>query len=1011
MSAFRLIVAEKPSVARDIARTLGIQGGPRGAIGTGDVRVTWCLGHLAELAEPQAYDASWRAWRLDLLPMLPETFLLQPRKDGGVDQWKVVRELLRDQQLGEVVNACDAGREGELIFANVYQLAGCKAPVQRLWISSMTDQAIRQGFDRLRPGAEMADLEAAARCRSEADWLVGLNATRAMTIQMRSGSSSTLLSLGRVQTPTLALLAAREQAIEEFVPETFFGVKVKFGVPEGQWEASWTAPLPPGREKHGPHPDRLTAREDADAILARIAGRAGRVHKVERKKTREKPPLLYDLTNLQQEANKRLKLSAKQTLEVAQALYEKHKVLTYPRTDSRHLTSDQVPGLGQVIGSLRFGPYQQAADRVLAAWPRELGKRVVDDSEVSDHHAIIPTGVDPRQRGLDPVEKRLYDLVARRFLAVFHDDAVFATVLVDTHIGEDSFIAKGRSQLEAGWRAIDPPKQRKKEVLLPAVDVEDAPDQLEAKLHEGSTKPPRRYTEATLLGAMERAGEALDDAELKRAMKRNGLGTPATRAAIIETLIARTYVRRDDGSLIPTPGGRTLLQALPVPELRSPALTGGWEARLVAMSEGAEDRDRFMEDIRAFVERAIEAIRSMEVDNVLREALIPPAPTGGDLLGECPRCQGEVRQNPRGWRCLGCPLDIPGQMARRPVSNRMAKALLQHGKTKAVAGWKSRLDKPFVAGLELKDDGSVGFYFPEPDSLGDCPACGAPVRPRGKIVTCDTGRECPFVVFEEMSGRAIPVEAVTALLADGRSALIEGFVDREERAFDGVLMWRNQRVVVQRMDRRALGGPAGSCPRCGADVAFAGKRWSCVGDGCDLSLPGQVMGRELDPDDVAVLLRDGRTARLHGFRQKSGAVFKAALVLDGSGPVRIDYSKPDTAELERPPPGGPPFAFGARIDCPVCLEAAERQPGYVIRGRAAWGCSRWKQGCALRLPFEPLGFALDDEQAQRLLGKKRETVILKLPIGIAGVAARGRFVLKPDEDPCWQAVKIVKKPR
>ena len=1009
MSDFRLIVAEKPSVGRDIARTLGVRGGPRGSIGTGATRVTWCLGHLAELAEPGAYDSEWRSWRLDSLPMLPDSFKLQPRKDSGADQWRVVRDLLRDKQLGEVVNACDAGREGELIFANVYRLAGCRAPVQRLWISSMTEAAIRQGFSQLRPGAGMADLEDAARCRSEADWLVGLNATRAMTLKMRAGTSSALLSLGRVQTPTLALLDEREQAIVDFVPETFFGVKVRFGVPQGEWEAAWTAPLPPGRKQHGPHPDRLKSRQEAEAILDRIAGQPGQVVRVQRKQKRERPPLLYDLTTLQREANRRLKLSAKRTLELAQALYERHKVLTYPRTDSRHLGNDQVPGLGAVLGSLRFGPYQQAAAGVLARWPRKLGKRVVDDAEVSDHHAIIPTGVDPRGADLSPLEKRIFDLVARRFLAVFHDDAVFATVLVDTHIGQDSFVARGRSQLEAGWRAIDPPKQTRKEVLLPPVDEGARAEQRDAQVHQGETKPPRRHTEATLLGAMERAGDELEDAELKRAMKRNGLGTPATRAAIIETLIGRGYVVREQGALVPTPSGRGLLAALPVPELRSPALTGAWEARLVAMAEGDEDRDRFMTDVRAFVQRTIGAIKAMQVDATLRDSLAPPVPMDGELLGACPRCQGEVRETPRGWRCTGCPLDIPSTIARRTVSKRMAKGLLLHGKTKAVSGWKSRKDKTFSAGLELRDDGTVGFHFPEPEALGACPACGEPVRPRGKIVTCDTGRECPFVVFEEMSGRQIPVDAVRALLADGRSGMLEGFVDRSDRPFDGVLLWRDRRVVVQRVDRRSLVGPAGLCPRCGGEVAFAGKRWSCAGQGCDLSIPDRVMGRALDPEDVANLLRDGRTPRLHGFRQKGGAVFKAAVVLDASGGVRVDFSKPDGAEQEAPPPGGPPFAFGRRVDCPRCVDAAEHHPGYLIRGRSAWGCSRWKQGCSLRIPFEPVGVPLDEDQAQRLLSKHRQTKILKLPIGIGGVDVRGRIVLTPAEEPCWKAVKTPRK--
>jgi len=1000
---FRLILAEKPSVARDIARALNVSGGGRGVIGRGDVRISWCLGHLVELAEPKAYDDEWRAWRPDVLPMLPDAFKLATRKDVN-DQWQVVKDLLRDKDLEEVVNACDAGREGELIFSNVYRHARCRAPVKRLWISSMTPAAIAQGFSALRPGADLEDLEDAARCRSEADWLVGLNATRAMTIALRSGGESTLLSVGRVQTPTLALLADREDDIDAFVPEEFFQVHVELVSDKGTWRALWTRPGKP--KSDGPPLDRLAKRADADAIVARVTGQAGAVSRVERKKSNEKPPLLYDLTALQKEANKRYRFSAKKTLDLAQSLYERRKVITYPRTDSRHLSSDQEPGLGKLVDGLDFGPYAAASQSVKAGWPVKLGKRFVDDKEVSDHHAIIPTGVDPRTAGLEPDEKRIFDLVARRFLGAFHPDAIFAVAKVDTLIGDDLFTAKGRTRLQAGWQAIDPPsagKKSKPEVLLPPVEVGDEATVAKAETKQSKTRPPRRFTEATLLGAMERAGEGLDDAELKRAMKRNGLGTPATRAAIIETLLRRGFIDRVKNDLVPTPQGRALIATLPTPELRSPKLTGSWEARLLSMAEGEGDRDAFMADIRAFTQRVVEQLLGLQVEGELRDKLAPRIEATGDVLGSCPRCGGEVREGDRAWRCGGCKVVIRKSIARRDVSKRMAKALLTGEPTAPVKGWKNRAGKDFTAALFIDEAGDVKFHFPDPDPLGDCPACGEPVRPRGKVYSCDTGRECPFVVFAEMSGRAPTEQDVRALLADGQTGALDGFVSRDGNAFTGRLRWDGRRVIAERVDPRRAAGTVGRCPKCGGDVNFAGSRWGCVG--CRFTLPGVVAQRELRVQDVAAILQDGRTPRLHGFRQRDGAVFKAALVLDDDGRVQIDFSKPSDEVPDEPPPGGPPFAFGQRHDCPICVDAAEAEPGYVIAGRTAWGCSRWKAGCGLRVPFDPVGVPLDVDSAKRLFSRHRETVLMKLPIDIGGAVTRGRIRIDGESPGGWRAVK------
>jgi DNA topoisomerase-3 len=990
---YRLILAEKPSVARDIARVLRVQGRGKGYIGDGDLRVSWCLGHLAELAEPASYDPAWKRWSFDSLPMLPTRFGLQPRKDSGADQWRVVRDLLRSKDCTAVVNACDAGREGELIFAHCYELAGCRAPVRRLWISSMTDKAIREGFDRLRDGATMANLEAAARCRTEADWLVGLNATRAMTIRLATGPGGALRSLGRVQTPTLAMLVDREQAIDDFVPQDFWQVKATFARahPEGErWEATWTTEDPDGKPL-----DRHFERDQAQVIADRVAGKLGLVDSVDRKRKREQPPQLYDLTSLQREANQRFGFTAERSLELAQALYERHKVLTYPRTDSRHIGTDQLPELPDIARSLRFGPYAAASELALGRDPGSLGKRFVDDGEVSDHHAIIPTGQDPRPRGLTRDEKLLFDLVARRFLGAFHPDAVFATVVIRTMVGQDMFLAKGRSCLEAGWQAIDPPHSKKKDELLPSVEEgEDAPV-VEVGLHDGQTRPPRRYNDASLLGAMERAGEELDDAELKRAMKRNGLGTPATRAAIIETLVARGYVQRQERHIVPTPVGRALINALPVEALRSPRLTGEWEARLVAMTEGQDDREAFMADIRAFAAEVVATLRDSEIPRALVNVLATQQ-ADGEALGTCPRCKGTVRQGRGGWSCDGCPLFIPGKVARREISLRMAKTLLDRGVTGTVKGFKSRENKPFEAALRIDEEGRVRLHFPEPDSLGACPACGKPVRRRGRIYTCDTGRECRFVVFGEMTGKAIPEAAVKQLLAGGRSGLITGFESREGRSFDGVLVWTDQRVEVVERDPREDAGPAGPCPRCQAPVAFSRRKWRCTA--CGFRLPGAVAQRDLARDEVNALLTRGRTARLHGFRQKGGSVFKAALTLNEQQHIALDYSRDHEEELRQLPPGSPPPAFGQLTTCPLCVHRAETEPGYVVVGRAAWGCSRWRQGCGLRVPFVIEGTHLDDDEALRLFGKAKATRYLK---GMGQRTRTARVALVLDAEPCW----------
>jgi DNA topoisomerase III len=656
----QLIVAEKPSVARDIARVLGVRSQAQGSLESRERVVTWCVGHLVELDEPASYDSRWKAWRMESLPMLPERFKLRPTATAR-DQFNVVQRLLTDKRFTEVINACDAGREGELIFRYVYELAGCKLPIRRLWISSMTDEAVAAGFANLRPGVDYEPLADAARCRSEADWLVGLNATRAVTVRHRDGSGkSPLYSIGRVQTPTLAILVERERAVTNFVARDYWELSGTFRAGSekegGKFTASWSFE---GRR-------RLATAALADALAARTRSAnptGGVVEKLKQKRITESPPPLFDLTTLQRTANRRFGFSAERTLQLAQALYERHKVLTYPRTDARYLPLDMkssMPGLFKSLGAIK--EYSDFALPLLKKSPNP-GKRVFDDSKVSDHHAIIPTGKAAREGGLDKDELRIFDMVARRFLGVFYPDAIFAVTEAVVRVGEggapsravkappdpkksdssdieaeqesfealppapDRFVARGRIRVEAGWQTVAGFGEG-------GDDSADLPimkegDRLSATFEPQAkkTRPPPRHNEASLLAAMETAGREIEDESLRAAMKDSGLGTPATRASIIETLIHRDFIRRDKKVLQATDTGMALIEALPVASLASPELTGSWEARLTRIARGLETRVAFMKDIRAFVEESVRAIRVAPRNRVMAEARPTGEPT------------------------------------------------------------------------------------------------------------------------------------------------------------------------------------------------------------------------------------------------------------------------------------------------------------------------------------------------------------------------------------------------
>ncbi|MEP6954787.1 MAG: DNA topoisomerase 3 [Solirubrobacteraceae bacterium] len=713
-----LVIAEKPSVGQDLARVLP---GPfEKHTGTGEKTsrwlegpehvVTWAVGHLVQLAEPDEYDDKFKKWRMADLPIVPSSFKLVVRDERSQKQMSVVTKLLKRDDIDLVVNACDAGREGELIFAYLFEKAKAKKPVKRLWLSSMTNQAMRDALEHLRDGAEMERLEQAARSRSEADWIVGMNATRAATIRLRS-SFDGAVSLGRVQTPTLAIIARREEEIRAFVPEKYWLVDATF---DAEGDRSYE-----GRFHAGTKP-RLATEEEAAAIVDAVRSQRGAITKLDTTRRKERAPLLYDLTTLQREANTRFGFSARRTLAAAQRCYEEHKALTYPRTASRYLTSDMVEEIKPTAGHVGANAeYAKGAEYVTSLDLLPLG-RVVDDAKVGDHHAIIPTNSRHDLSKMSSDDRRIYDLAARRFLAVFHPDAEFENTRVETTVAEHVFRTRGKVLLVPGWRGVygelsegeSSDEDEGRDQTLPKLVRGEEVDTREVAFEEKETKPPRRYSDASLLGAMETAGKLVEDDELREAMKDSGIGTPATRAAIIERLIDVAYVERDGRSLVATEKGRNVIRLLDSHPLTSPALTGDWERRLSRIEHGEEQRERFMADIAKFAGETVGVL-----DTTLKDVRIPRA-----NLGPCPVCGNDIMENRKGYSCWsredpGCGFVIWKSKTGKQLPGAVARELIQTGRTeKPVTGFKGKSGKSFRSrlALEQSDDGKWRVEFDEP---------------------------------------------------------------------------------------------------------------------------------------------------------------------------------------------------------------------------------------------------------------------------------------------------------
>ena len=703
----KVVLAEKPSVARDIARVLGCRTRADGHLTGNGYAVTWAFGHLVEIAEPAAMNPAWaKPWRKEQLPMVPPRWMYEVTKDGQ-KQFAVIKKLLNAPDTAEIIAATDAGREGEHIFRLIYQRSGSKKPVKRLWIRSLTDEAIREGFRSLEPSEAFDALAAAARSRAHADWLMGLNFTRAYTVHNRQ-----LCTVGRVQTPTLALLVNRHHAIRNFVPQTYYEV---LAVLEPGFIAKYV-----GKNKK----TRIDDKSLAVRVFEDIAGVPfAEVTSVKTKDTRTHAPALFDLLTLQKEANKRFGYTATATLQIAQSLYETHKLLSYPRTESRHLSRDIVPDLPAVIDAARHS-FPEAAALAQARFPTlKLPKSYVDDTKLTDHHAIIPTPRNPRGLHLSDKEQKIYRLVVARFLAIFLPPLVKAETTAFFAIGPHTFRATGSVVKEPGWTTVHSAKPEGKQRSKATDDSDDEKAQKLPPLEKGErcrkssqsletrvTKPPKPHTDASLLDAMKKAGASIDDEDLAATMKRCGLGTPATRAAIIERLLKTGYIERSKKELLPTGKGIDLIAQVQ-DELRDPALTAQWEQRLKDIEEGKLAAEAFEADI-------VTHLKSLLPKVFAAAPLADLAGAQAVGLGTCPLCQeGIVRETPKAYGCSrwreGCSFTIWKRIAGKTITSTQAQQLLDHKKTRKLKGFKSKkTGKKFDAALALDEKSlKVRFVF------------------------------------------------------------------------------------------------------------------------------------------------------------------------------------------------------------------------------------------------------------------------------------------------------------
>jgi len=923
-----LIIAEKPSVAGDIARALGGFSKKEDYYESDQYVLSSAVGHLLELVVPAGVEPARGKWSFAHLPVIPPHFDLQPIEKTQ-SRLRVLTKLIKRKDVDALVNACDAGREGELIFRNIARHSRAPQPIKRLWLQSMTPAAIREGFARLRDDQEMQPLADAALSRAEADWLVGINGTRAMTAFNSKSGGFFKTTVGRVQTPTLAIVVEREQKIRSFVARDYWEVLGTFQAQAGEYGGKWFDEKFVRPDKDGDpdlKPERLWNAARAEAIRAKCLGKPGVVTE-ETKPSSQLSPQLYDLTSLQREANSRFGFSASATLKLAQALYERHKVLTYPRTDSRALPEDYLATVRSTLNMLLGTPYGTFADTILKhEWVRP-NKRIFNNAKVSDHFAIIPTTEAPRN--LSEAEQKLYDLVTKRFLAVFYPAAEFMETVRITRVEGEPFKSVGKVLVNPGWLAVygreaatdDTPN-------LAPIQANETVQTSEVEVKLSQTKPPARFTEATLLGAMESAGKLVEDEELREAMSEKGLGTPATRAAIIEGLIYEDYLHRNGRELQATAKAfqlMELLNGLGIPELTKPELTGDWEFQLRQVQRKQKSRTEFMTGIAEITKRMVECAKKYEHDTIPGDF--------GVLKMPCPKCGGEVHERYKAYQCIKCDFSIWKAISGRIFEAEEVDQLIRERQLGPLQGFRSRLGKPFAAVLKLNAENKVEFDF-GPDQrngeasaeidftgqepVGTCPKCQQRIFELPMHYVCEksTGpaRTCDFRSGKVILQQPIERAQMQKLLTGGKTDLLVKFISKKGRPFKAFLALKDGKVSFEFEPRpaRSKKGAAkepkepaakidftglptvGKCPRCGGQVFATESAYLCEKSQadkrpCKFKLSKAILQQPIDAEQAAKLLVDGKSTLLNGFISKAGRPFPAYLVMDDMGKVTFEF--------------------------------------------------------------------------------------------------------------------------
>jgi DNA topoisomerase-3 len=955
-----LIIAEKPSVAGDISKALGKFEKNADFYENDQYVISSAVGHLLTIAVPEQFEVKRGKWTFANLPVIPPHFDLLPIEKNEA-RLKVLVKLIKRKDVTALVNACDAGREGELIFRYIVQYAKAKQPIQRLWLQSMTPAAIRDGFAHLRKDGEMIPLADAATCRSESDWLIGINGTRAMTAFNSKTGGFHLTTVGRVQTPTLAILVEREEKIKKFRPRDYSEVHGTFTAQAGEYPGRWfdekfkkeetefdrakrllaglQLNLPDAQERleiasgslweEHRQAIRIWHREIADAIQQKCHGKTGIVELDEKKPSTSAPPLLYDLTTLQREANGRFGFSAKNTLGLAQALYEKHKVLTYPRTDSRALPEDYIGTVNKTLEVLSDTQYKKFALQILEKDWVKPNKRIFNNARVSDHFAIIPTLVTPKV--LSEPEQKLYDLVTKRFLAVFYPSAEFLITTRITRVEGEPFKSEGKIMVKPGWLEVYGKEVQTDDTpILVAVQPNEKVKATKVEVEASVTKPPARYSEATLLSAMEGAGKLIDDEELREAMSDKGLGTPATRATIIEGLIWEKYVVRNGRELQPTAKAFsiiTLLRGLEIPQLCSPELTGEWEFKLNLMARGKMKRDDFMNEIANATREMVDKAKRHESDTVPGDY--------GKLNVPCPKCGGEILENYKKFQCQKCDFALWKIVASRQLEIPEVEELISKGTVGPLQGFRSKQGFPFAAiirmGAEFKpefdfgnDKNADGAYaapidFTGKEPLGKCPKCGGRVFDGGMNYLCEnaTGaaKTCTFKTGKIILQQPIEAAQVKKMLETGKTDLLTKFISKKnKRAFKAFLVIKDGGTAFEFAPREPKAGktkdgtpreplpkidftgkePIGKCPKCGGKIFDTEQGYLCENSqremkSCKFKIGKTILEQPIELAQAQKILADGKSDLLDKFISKAGKPFPAYLVMDAKGKITFDF--------------------------------------------------------------------------------------------------------------------------